>query len=54
LLEAARTASKSEVRFKSTLPIAAVQKAADDLARDHRELDARIQETNWRTDLIES
>lgn len=46
--------SKSEVRFKSTVPVAALQKAADDLARDYRELDARIQEANWRTELIEA
>ena len=45
--------SKSEVKFKSTVAIAEIQGIADALAREHRELDAKIQEANWRTDLIE-
>ncbi len=45
--------SKSEVRFKSTVSVAALQKTADDLARQYRELDARIQEANWQTELKE-
>jgi len=45
--------TKSEIKFKSTVTIAEVQKIADDLAVEHRELDARIQEANWRTELLE-
>lgn len=45
--------SKSEVRFKSTVDVGALQKEADDLARRHRELDTRIQEANWLVDLVE-
>jgi hypothetical protein len=45
--------SKSEVKFKSTVDVGAVQKQADDLAKEYRELDVRIQETNWRVDLLE-
>lgn len=45
--------SKSEVKFKSAVAVADVQKQADALAREHRELDARIQEANWRIDLQE-
>jgi hypothetical protein len=45
--------SKSEVKFKSTVDVAAVQKQADDLAKQYRELDVRIQEANWRVDLLE-
>jgi hypothetical protein len=48
----ART-TRSEVRFVSAINVAEVQQRADDFAREHRELDARIQEANWRTDLIE-
>ena len=45
--------SKSEVKFKSSVDVAEMQKRADVIAKDHRELDARIQEANWRIDLIE-
>jgi hypothetical protein len=46
--------SKSEVKFKSTVSVAEMQKRADTVARAFRELDARIQEANWRTDLIDA
>jgi hypothetical protein len=46
--------SKSEVKFKSTVSVAETQQRADALAKAFRELDARIQEANWRTDLVES
>ena len=45
--------SKSEVKFKSTVSVAETQQRADRLAREFRELDARIQEANWRTELAE-
>jgi hypothetical protein len=45
--------TRSEVRFVSSVNVSEMQQRADDLAREHRELDARIQEANWRTDLIE-
>lgn len=45
--------SKSEVKFKSTVNVAEIQKQADQLAKEHRELDAKIQGTNWLTELIE-
>jgi hypothetical protein len=45
--------SKSEVKFKSTVSISDIQKRADQLAKEYRELDARIQEANWMTDLLE-
>ena len=55
LAEAATTEharySRSEVKFRSTVDVAQVQRRADDLAREHRELDAAIQATNWSTDL---
>src|SRR6185437_4958091 len=55
LAEAASTRqdrySKSEVKFVSTLPIADLQKQADQLSRRYRELDTQIQELNWKTEL---
>lgn len=45
--------SKSEVRFATTIDVAALQKQADDLARAYRELDTKIQSANWLIDLIE-
>jgi len=42
---------RSELKFKSTVAVSQMQARADDLARQHRELDANIQETNWKTEL---
>jgi len=44
--------TKSEVRFRSAISVAGVQKAADSLAKQLRELDARIQEANWSHELL--
>jgi hypothetical protein len=56
LAEAASTRqdrySKSEVKFVATVSVAALQKQADQLARRYRELDTRIQELNWSTELV--
>ena len=43
---------RAEIRTLATVDVAAGRQA-DDLARERRELDARIQETNWATDLLE-
>jgi hypothetical protein len=43
--------SKSEVKFYSTVNVAEIQKRVDELSKQHRELDARIQEVNWQTEL---
>jgi hypothetical protein len=45
--------SRSEVKFISTVNVAELQRTADTLARDFRELDARIQELNWQTELAD-
>ena len=45
--------SRSEVKFKSTVNVAEIQKRADDLAKSYRELDSRIQELNWTAELAE-
>jgi len=48
----ART-TRSEVKFISTVSVAAIQRKADDLAKQHRELDTRIQEADWMTTLLD-
>jgi len=45
--------TRSEVKYISTINVAETQKRADELAKDYRELDARIQEINWKTELID-
>ena len=45
--------TRSEVRFRPTVSIVAIQKKADDLGQQLRKLDIRIQEENWRIDLKE-
>lgn len=43
----------AEVRMTVALDVGAVQKRADDLSRQYRELDAQLQGLNWTTDLLE-
>jgi hypothetical protein len=45
--------TKSEVKFASTVSVADVQRQGDDVARERRELDAKIQAANWEIELIE-
>ncbi|MFZ3342955.1 MAG: DIP1984 family protein [Candidatus Acidiferrales bacterium] len=45
--------TRSEVKFISTVSVAAIQRRADDLAKEYRELDTRIQEADWLTTLLE-
>ena len=44
--------SKSEVKFMATVPVSELQKEIDTLSKRFRELDTKIQELNWKTDLI--
>ena len=44
--------SKSEVRFVSTVSVGQLQTEVDQLAKRFRELDTRLQELNWKTELI--
>jgi hypothetical protein len=44
--------SKSEVRFVATISVAKLQAEVDRLAKQYRELDTRLQELNWSTELI--
>lgn len=45
--------TRSEVKFVSTVSVATIQRKADDLAKEYRELDTRIQEADWLTTLLE-
>ena len=45
--------TRSEVKYISTIDVAEIQKRADELAKNYRDLDARIQELNWQTELVE-
>jgi len=40
------------VKFVATLPVAQLQKQIDQIARRYREVDTRLQELNWKTELI--
>lgn len=44
--------SKSEVRYVMTVSVRQLRTDADQLAKRYRELDLRIQELNWKTELI--
>lgn len=44
---------RSELRLVSTLDVPDLRRRADDLARQRRELDLRIQAADWATDVIE-
>ncbi len=45
--------TRSEIKFVSTVNVADIQQTADQLAKEHRELDAAIQAINWNTELME-
>jgi len=45
--------TRSEVKYVATVNVADLQKRVDELAKNYRELDARIQELNWQTELVE-
>lgn len=44
---------RAEIRTLATVDVGDLRRRSDDLARERRELDVAIQETNWTTDLIE-
>src|SRR5215210_5066677 len=45
--------TRSEVKYVSAVSVADAQKRADELAREYRSLDARVQELNWQVELSE-
>jgi hypothetical protein len=44
---------RTELKFMSAVSVPDLREEANETAKRHRELDARIQEANWRVDLIE-
>ena len=43
--------SRNEIKFIRTIDVNELQKKVDDLSRDLRELDSKLQQANWMTDL---
>ena len=44
--------SRSEIKVVSTVDVAAIQKQVDQLSKEFREMDTKIQGLNWTVDLI--
>lgn len=49
----AQRARRTEIKILSTVNVSKLQKTADELARELRILDNKIQAANWTSDLIE-
>lgn len=45
--------SLSEIKFVSTVNVALIQAQVNQLSRQYRELDTKIQEANWKTELLD-
>ena len=45
--------SRTEIKVLSTVNVAEIQAQIDRMARDYRELDTRIKEANWNTELLD-
>ncbi len=45
--------TRSEVKYISTVNIQDIQRQADELSKECRELDSKIQENNWKVELME-
>lgn len=58
LIQAAAAATfryrQAEIKFLRAVDVQLLQKQADDLAKQYRELDTAIQALNWQVDLIEN
>jgi len=50
---AANRYSSSEIKFVSAVDVADIQKKADQIAKEYREVDSRIQQANWITEIKE-
>ena len=44
--------SRNEIKFARTIDIAVLQKQIDDYSKQLRELDVKLQQANWMTDLL--
>ncbi|MBP3886797.1 MAG: DIP1984 family protein [Cellulosilyticum sp.] len=43
---------RTEIKYVTTINIANLQKQVDDLSKEFRELNVKLQEKNWTTDLL--
>jgi hypothetical protein len=43
---------RTEIRMVTAIDVRATRREVDDLARELRELDTRVQEINWTTELV--
>ncbi|QFT89641.1 hypothetical protein FIU87_13350 [Bacillus sp. THAF10] len=46
--------SRAEIKFITTISVKEMQKRVDELSQKYRLYDVKIQELNWRTDLLSS
>lgn len=46
--------SRTEIRIHSTVPVAELQKDVDRISKELREVDEKIQEINWTTELTQA
>src|SRR5260370_9020107 len=46
--------TRSEVKYVSTINVAEIRKRADEWAKNYLDLDARVQDLNWHTELVET
>ena len=44
--------SRNEIKFVRTVDVGELQKDVDDVAKQIRELDTKLQQANWTTDLV--
>lgn len=44
--------TKTEIKILPSVDVRAIQKQIDDMSRDYRETDTKIQELNWTTELL--
>jgi hypothetical protein len=44
---------RSELREVTDPPVGELRREAGDVSRQYRELDVRLQQANWATDLVE-
>lgn len=44
--------TRTEIKIVSTVPVPEIQKTVDGLAKELRNVDEKIQELNWTTELV--
>lgn len=44
--------TRTEIKIVSTVPVTEIQKTVDDLSKELRNVDEKIQELNWTTELV--